>query len=151
MAMLILIIYGMIGYRYRIHKEMYMKTFGEFAGDVEKYSLELKHPIRLYRLNFRHANGCGAKGGMKFPNTMWGVNIVAACIIHDIEWQLATNFKELVAANERFDNNLKRITDYNSSNSITTWLRRMRVAKYVIGVEIHGTRDYANERGFEIC
>ena len=79
---------------------------------------------------------------------MWGINIESACIIHDIEWEKAKNYEELILANENFDNNLKLITDYESANDFTRGFRRLRIAKYVSAVELIGTEIYAKERGF---
>lgn len=124
-------------------------TFDEFWEDVCTYKLNSIYKHYELKIAFKYANGCGAKGGVKFPDTIWFVSIVAACIIHDIEWKLAKNYQDLVGANERFDNNLKRITDYESMSNLTTWARRQRLAKYVNGVEIHGTHAYALDRGFE--
>lgn len=127
-----------------------MYTFDDLWYNVNKYKLEscLKyHQLQRY---FDESNGCGAKGGTKFPDTMWFVLVVWACIIHDLEWYLAVNYEELLAANERFDNNLKRITDKESLNEAMVWLRRKRIGKYITGVEREGTVVYAIEREFEL-
>jgi len=124
-----------------------MKTFEQFLNDIEDYGLDLG-TIKNLRTAFQYANGCGAKGGVKFPSTIWFVNIETACNIHDIMWELALSYNDLIIANEIFDNNLKLICDYESNNDITRWLRRQRLSKYVNGVEIHGTNAYAVIRGF---
>lgn len=125
-----------------------MQTYDQLLEDISKYRLEtcLK-PFQL-RDGMQYANGCGAKGGTKFPDTMYFILVVAACIIHDIEWELSESYKELLEANERFDNNLKKICDQESMNDVTRWLRRSRIQKYVSGVELYGTESYAIERGF---
>jgi len=125
-----------------------MITFEQFIADIQHYKLNtiVKNSEKL-RVSFKYANGCGSKGGVHFPSTIWGVNIESACNIHDIEWQMAKNFSGLIKANENFDNNLKLICD-KKSNSFTAWFRRMRIAKYVSGVELVGTDSYAIERGF---
>lgn len=125
-----------------------MITLEEFTEDVAKYDLDISKIINI-SVAFLYANGCGAKGGMKFPSTMWFVSIIAACIIHDIDWALAKCYQDLLDGNERFDNNLKKICDKESLYDITRWARRMRIAKYVNGVELHGTESYAKERGFD--
>lgn len=63
---------------------------------------------------------------------------------------MAVCYQDLLDANERFDNNLKIITDSRSGNNFMRWLRRSRVAKYVSGVELIGTDAYAKERDFVI-
>ncbi len=125
-----------------------MQTFEEFWSDLNEFQLDSAYSYHELKLGIKYANGCGAKGGVKFPDTMYFISIIAACIIHDIEWQLAGCHQDLLDANERFDNNLKKITDSKSSNDVMRWLRRSRIAKYVSGVELKGTNAYAAERGF---
>ena len=125
-----------------------MQTFDEFWEDVCKYHLETHLEYHELKKGIQYANGCGAKGGIKFPHTMYLVNIIAACIIHDIEWELSESFTDLIEANERFDNNLKKICDTESMNGFMRWLRRERLHKYVDAVELVGTISYAIERGF---
>lgn len=124
-----------------------MKTYEEFLADFIHYNLLSELRLKEIRQIYTYANGCGAKGSFKVPATMWGVNIESACIIHDLEWVKAKNVDDLHRANENFDNNLKKICD-KESNAITVWFRRMRIAKYVSGVELVGTVAYAKERGF---
>jgi len=124
-----------------------MITFDDLWDDICTYKLKSKYKSHELKKGIQYANGCGAKGGVKFPSTMGLVSIVAACIIHDIEWELAKCFQDLIDANERFDNNLKRITD-NESNVVTRWIRRQMISYYVSGVELVGTEAYAKERGF---
>lgn len=124
-----------------------MQSFEELWYDVHDYKLELYLKYHQLEKGMKHANGCGSKGGVKFPDTMYFVSIISACTIHDIEWELAKCYQDLLDSNGRFNRNLKRITD-KESNSIMAWLRRMRIAKYVAGVELIGTDAYAKERGF---
>ena len=122
-------------------------TFEMLWHDIQFYKLVTNVTKDQIQLLMHHSNGCGSKGGFQFPSTMWGVNIEAACNIHDIEWYAADSYEELLEANERFDNNLKKICD-TESNTCMAWIRRMRIAKYISGVEIVGTHVYAVERGF---
>lgn len=127
-------------------------AFLKFTNDIVNYRLKAHTPISGVRVrsHFRnYTNGCGAKGGMQFPGTMWFLSIVSACDIHDIDWTMATCTEDLIAANEVFDNNLKRIID-KDSNFIMKRLRRMRAAKYVTEVELIGTRGEAIKRGFDL-
>ena len=124
-----------------------MKSLEEFLGDVFKYKLKTPSTHEL-RTSYKYANGCGSKGGYKVPKTMWGVNIESACISHDIEWMLARDYEELKEANSNFARNLKRITDYESMNNFTRWIRRYRISSYTSGVALKGTPVYAKERGF---
>lgn len=126
-----------------------MQTYDQLCEDIATYKLEtcLK-PFEL-RNGIKYANGCGAKGGAKFPDTMYLISIISACTLHDIEWKLSETYQDLLDANERFDNNLKKICDQESMNDLMRWLRRSRIHKYVDGVELVGTDSYAKERGFE--
>ncbi len=125
-----------------------MQTFEEFWYQIQEYDLKTNLLFPDLQVGFKYVNGCGSKGGWHFPSTMWGINIEAACNLHDIEWKLAKCYADLLMANERFDNNLKKITDAESSNNFTRWIRRSRINKYVSGVELIGTEAYAKERGF---
>jgi len=125
-----------------------MQTYNDFLDNIIKYDLDILE-IHSLKLSFSYSNGCGAKGGVRFPSTIWFVNIEAACNLHDIRWKEAHNYQDLLDANEQFDNDLKKICDSESLFNITRWLRRLRIAKYVSGVELYGTESYAQERGFD--
>jgi len=123
-------------------------TFEELWEDVSTYQLDSCLKYHELEKGIKYANGCGAKGGVKFPDHIWFISIISACIIHDIEWTIANCYRDLLDANERFDDNLKKIVDYESFNDFTRWVRRYRVASYINGVELKGTHDEAVERGF---
>ena len=123
-----------------------MKTIAKLLKAIKKY--DLLHVSDDLLRDIIYANGCGAKNGIKVPPTIWGVNISPACQLHDIDWEIATCYQDLLDANERFDNNLKKITDYESANDIMRWIRRSRISKFVSAVELLGTENYAEERGF---
>lgn len=124
-----------------------MQTFGEFWNDVSKYKLETKYEYPELKIGFQYANGCGAKGGIKFPGTMWGLKIISACIIHDIEWALSKSYEDLLTANRNFKKNLLKII--KAGSLFLLWpVRRLRVLWYTMGVELVGTKSYAVERGF---
>jgi len=124
-----------------------MKTLAKLLKAIEKY--DLKHVSFNLVRDIIHANGCGAKDSFKVPNTIWGVDIEPACQLHDIGWELAQSYQDLIDVNEQFDNNLKKITDYESANDFTRGIRRLRIAKFILAVELIGTENYAIERGFE--
>lgn len=128
------------------------KSFQQFRVDIHKYKLSLMHLLNDELLEHYYkyqANGCGAKNGRKFPNTMWGVDVQSACHCHDISWHLSTCYQDLVDADDKFPADLKRITDYHS-NVFTSWVRRLRIATYSWGVDRVGLEVYATERGFEL-
>ncbi len=113
-----------------------MQSLIQFELDIEIYDLNTNGLLATVIHNaFKFSNGCGAKGGIKFPSTMWFLNIESACSLHDIHWELAKDYSDLLSANEIFDNNLKKIID-KDSNFIMKRLRRLRAAKYVNEVEL---------------
>lgn len=124
-----------------------MVKVSQFMKDINNYDLYSSLDDDILINGFHYANGCGAKGGKKFPNKFLWVSIISACIIHDIEWALSANFLDLKVANENFDNNLKKICD-TESNWFTRPLRRRFIGYYITGVELYGTPQYARERGF---
>lgn len=124
-----------------------MKSLDEYISDQSKYQLNTQGLGTLI-ISFKYANGCGSKGNQKFLKTIWGVNIESTCIGHDIRWELAENYDDLIEANEIFDNDLKKICD-QESNWFTRPIRRMRIAKYISAVELYGTNSYAQKRGFD--
>ena len=92
-------------------------------------------------LDLEHVcNGCGAAGA-KFdfvPDTMYGLNISAACMVHDWEYFEGETNEAKDVADRRFLNNLNRLIDTYPSNSGVKWLRRRRAVKYYWAVKHHG-------------
>lgn len=125
-------------------------TFEEFWDQSIKYDLELGFPCKAYRDTFacNEVNGCGAKGGVDFPDTMWGVLVTAACNEHDVSWHKAESLQDLIDANMRFRRNMERIIDTESANAFTQWLRLNRMSRYYRMVKLIGTPAEAKERGF---
>lgn len=125
-----------------------MQTFEEFWDEVGYYKLEVKHPFHVLKKNFGCANGCGAKGGIPFPYTFWGLSILSTCSGHDIDWELSESFNELVESNYRWRRNMERIIDKESANRFMVYLRLKRMNKYYEAVKLFGTKNYADERQF---
>ena len=91
-------------------------------------------------------NGCGAKGGIDFPDSMWGQSMTVACDIHDYMWYASSSSYDVRLANEYFWYNMKVIVKQGS-----WWLRGLRYArahKYYLAVKWFGTSDYIERRGF---
>lgn len=131
-----------------INKHIYdYKSYNRFIIDIKKYGLKLIE-VKNKKVAFGCTNGCGSKGGFKFPSFFLLICIIVACHIHDIEWTLAKSYKDLIKANENFDNNLKLITDYESKYEWSAWFYRQLISYYISGVERIGTPIYAKERGF---
>lgn len=124
-----------------------MQTLKKLISDIIKYKLDAGG-IGDIQSKFIHANGCGSKGGYKFPSSFLGVYIESACSLHDMMWELAESYSDLVEANEIFDNNLKRISDAESI-VVMRWIRRQMISYYISGVELIGTPTEARNRNFK--
>jgi len=81
----------------------------------------------------KHTNGCGAKDGVKVPNTMWGLNIKKACTLHDWMQYKGKTYGDFIFSNVMFFYNLTAII-YNNSKWFTLFFRMERALKYFIGV-----------------
>lgn len=78
-------------------------------------------------------NGCGAKGGMKFPSTFYGLSIKDSCNIHDWMWEHGTTLADKLFSDAIFLLNMA-IQIINGSNLITQPIRLMRATKYFLAV-----------------
>lgn len=78
-------------------------------------------------------NGCGAKGGMKFPSTFYGLSIKDSCNIHDWMWHEGTTLADKLFSDAIFLMNMV-IQVINGSNWATQPLRIMRATKYFLAV-----------------
>lgn len=86
-------------------------------------------------------NGCGAKGGVKVPNTFYGLSIKDSCNIHDWMFKEGTTWADMLFANAIFLLNMT-IQIINGSNWATQPLRMMRATKYFLAVVQLGTSAY---------
>ena len=129
-----------------------MQTFEAFIDQCAYYGLELIHTRSEYEEAFAcgDVNGCGAKGGIDVPDTMWGVYVGAPCNIHDVDWKLAKNYQDLVDANQRFRRNIEKVLDKESANAFTLWFRLNRMSRYYRMVKLVGTPLYAKERPYGV-
>ena len=127
-----------------------MQTFEEFYKEVDQYNFDIKHSYDKLKNNFNCANGCGSKGGIDFPDSLWWCSIESACNNHDIDWKLAKNYNELVEANHRFRKNMEKIIDFESKDWFFLLIRLKTMSRYYRMVKLIGTKSYAKERGFII-
>lgn len=83
-------------------------------------------------------NGCGTSGwkGKIVPETMWGLNVTAACQIHDWMYYHGKSEEDRVEADRVFLNNLIRII--NAHGGWLAWLRRYRATTYYNAVREFG-------------
>lgn len=81
-------------------------------------------------------NGCGTKGiGAIVPDTIYGVDITAACNIHDWMYFVGSTITDKEEADRVFLNNMLRIID---SNGGWNWLQKLRVRRaYVYYQAVH--------------
>lgn len=86
-------------------------------------------------------NGCGAKGGVKFPNTFYGLSIKDSCNIHDWMWNEGTTLADKLFADAIFLMNMA-IQVISGSNFIMQPLRLMRATKYFLAVIQVGHKAY---------
>ena len=87
-------------------------------------------------------NGCGAKGGMKFPDYMWGLKVKEACDIHDWMTKKGLTLMDFLFAAGMFITNLTIIIWFGSSNKFMMTLRLFRASKYFIGVVVVGLNHF---------
>lgn len=86
-------------------------------------------------------NGCGAKGGIKVPNTFYGLCIKEACNIHDWMYKEGRTLADKMFADAMFRTNMSSIIDAKS-NSFMAKLRHLRASKYYIAVVEWGDDAY---------
>jgi len=91
-------------------------------------------------------NGCGTAGwkGKLVPDTIYAVNIKAACLIHDYNYFIGKTLSDKYSADIRFYYNLLDIIEHQ-----TTWksrflnpLRRRRALTYYQAVEFAGKQAF---------
>jgi len=84
-------------------------------------------------------NGCGKKGGLKFPNRIWGLDIRDVCNIHDYMYYAGQTEADREEADRVLRNNLLRIIEADSADiPLLKALRRRRAAKYYYAVRWFG-------------
>jgi len=85
-------------------------------------------------------NGCGAKDGIKVPDTMWGLPIVEACYVHDWMFEEGETLADFYFANAVFIMNIALLIGAGSR-----WLAPLRLAratKYFMAVQELGSDAY---------
>lgn len=82
-------------------------------------------------------NGCGAEGGIKVPETMWGLNIKPCCQIHDWMFKEGKTYADFLFANAVFIMNLT-ITIVSFGSRWLAPFRLARATKYFLAVQVLG-------------
>lgn len=92
------------------------------------------------------SNGCGTDGwkGKLVPESMYGLNISAACDIHDYMYLIGETQVDKEEADRVFLNNLLRIIE--NRGGWLAWFRRRRALKYYEAVEQFGGPAFWNEK-----
>ena len=85
-------------------------------------------------------NGCGTKGlgGWLVPDTFWGLNITAACDIHDWMYHYGSTILDKKAADRAFLNNMLRTIETDGELALLQPLRRIRARSYYRAVRDFG-------------
>jgi len=95
----------------------------------------------------RVCNGCGAEGGIKFPNTMYGLDISEGCDIHDYMFFEGKTLGDFYFANMVFIWNLFVII-IKGPNVIMVMPRLYRAAGYALAVIKLGSGAYWIDKTF---
>ena len=88
----------------------------------------------------RVVNGCGPSGWKVdlVPDHIWGLNIAAACNIHDWMYVMGKTTADKEEADRVFLNNMLRLIEAAGSIWLLRKLRRMRARAYYEAVHIFG-------------
>lgn len=107
--------------------------------------MKLYAPLSYYAATCKEkkkvCNGCGAKGGIKFPDTFYGLDISEACNRHDWMCKYGKTYGDFLFANAMFLLNMVTII-INASNWFMKILRLSRATKYFIAVALKGHDAY---------
>ena len=90
------------------------------------------------------AGGCGpgGAGDMLVPDTLWGLNVKAACKVHDWTFAVWNDVVGFNLANDLFKDNLMRIIAQHGGYKWLQFLRRRRAIKYYKAVHHLGWSLY---------
>lgn len=82
-------------------------------------------------------NGCGAKGGISFPSTFYGLDMSESCNIHDFMYYQGTTNQDKEQSDRVFLNNMLRIIEARSVWFLKPF-RRNRARVYYLAVKHFG-------------
>lgn len=93
-------------------------------------------------------NGCGAKDGVKVPDTFWGLNIEEACNIHDYMYSTGKTYYDKLFADAMFRLNLTVIIDAKETfkDKLLSILRHYRAGTYYIAVAKYGNYSFWKDK-----
>ena len=89
-------------------------------------------------------NGCGAKDGIKVPNTMYGLCIKKACEIHDWMYKYGKTQADKLFADAMFRLNMTLIIDSEDGfgSGVLNPFRQFLAGKYYLAVAEWGNNAY---------
>jgi hypothetical protein len=93
----------------------------------------------------QHCNGCGAKDGIKVPDTFYGLDIKEACNVHDWMYKEGTTKADFLFSNAIFLLNLVVIV-IDGSNWFTKTFRLLRATKYFVAVAVAGSGAFWKDK-----
>lgn len=82
-------------------------------------------------------NGCGSKGGLNVPDTMYGLDMSEPCQIHDFMYHVGKTNADKEEADRTFLNNMNRVIEARSWRFLKP-LRYARAKEYYIAVKYFG-------------
>lgn len=85
-------------------------------------------------------NGAGAKGGIKVPNTMWGLDCREAFDIHDYDYWRGENERHKRSADKRMQFNMTTIIV--NKGGLLMWPRMIRATTYFMAVVWRGKKAF---------
>ena len=93
-------------------------------------------------------NGCGAKDGVKVPDTFWGLNIEEACNIHDYMYNIGKTHYDKLFADAMFRLNLTVIIDAKETfkDKLLSVFRHYRAGTYYIAVAKYGNSSFWKDK-----
>lgn len=109
-------------------------------------AIELVSPIEYTQLTPEAkeeiCNGCGAKGGIPVPNTMYLLSIKEACQIHDFMYHSSMTTEDKVTSDLVFKHNLIAIIEEETWFYFVEKLRKVRAEEYYLVVALWGDGAY---------
>ena len=90
--------------------------------------------------------GPGGVGDWLVPDTVWGLNIRPACVIHDWMYAFGETLEDKMRADRVFLNNMVRIVIHNTKNGILLKLRLRRTRTYYEAVKRFGGPAFWDEK-----
>lgn len=93
-------------------------------------------------------NGCGAKNGLKVPDTFWGLNIEEACNIHDYMYNIGKTHYDKLFADAMFRLNLTVMIDAKETfkDKLFSIFRHYRAGTYYIAVAKYGNSSFWKDK-----